>query len=170
MRAPRVSSTRWATQSTRAVSDNGCGSAVRSPTGPSVPPPQFTVVPERLAVPPPDELGDDVGAALGIPGITAHRAVFSDGPVGGKTLLVHGVLGGVSSLAAQLARWGGATVIATVTRSSDLARVDPQTVPGAGFVPIQLDPEDGVATHGQVVDTRARLRIAVDDYHVRDLR
>ena len=107
MRAPRVSSTRWATQSTRAVSDNGCGSAVRSPTGPSVPPPQFTVVPERLAVPPPDELGDDVGAALGIPGITAHRAVFSDGPVGGKTLLVHGVLGGVSSLAAQLARWGG---------------------------------------------------------------
>jgi NADPH2:quinone reductase len=33
------------------------------------------------------------------------------------------VLGGVSSLAAQLARWGGATVIGTVVRTSDLDRV-----------------------------------------------
>jgi NADPH2:quinone reductase len=89
---------------------------------------QFTVVPEHLAVALPDGVGDDVGAALGIPGVTAHRAVFSDGPVAGRTLLVHGVLGGVSSLAAQLARWGGATVIATVTRSSDLDRVDPAVV------------------------------------------
>ena len=54
------------------------------------------------------------GACLGIPGITAHRAVFADGPVGGQTMLVHGVLGSVSSLAAQLARWAGATVIGTV--------------------------------------------------------
>ena len=99
---------------------------------------QFAVVPEQLAVPLPDGLGDDVGAALGIPGITAHRAVFSDGPVDGKTLLVHGVLGGVSSLAAQLARWGGATVIATVTRSSDLARVDPAVVAHA----VALDKSD----------------------------
>jgi NADPH:quinone reductase len=104
---------------------------------------QFTVVPERLAVPLPDELGDDVGAALGIPGITAHRAVFSDGPVGGKTLLVHGVLGGVSSLAAQLARWGGATVIATVTRSSDLARVDPAVVAHAVALD-QCDPAGAI--------------------------
>jgi NADPH2:quinone reductase len=89
-------------------------------------------------VPLPDGLGDDVGAALGIPGITAHRAVFSDGPVGGMTLLVHGVLGGVSSLAAQLARWGGATVIATVTRSSDLDRVDPAVVAHA----VALDQSD----------------------------
>ena len=99
---------------------------------------QFTVVPEHLAVALPDDVGDDVGAALGIPGITAHRAVFSDGPVGGKTLLVHGALGGVSSLAAQLARWGGATVIATVTRSSDLNRVDPAVVAHA----VALDQPD----------------------------
>ncbi|WP_319450421.1 MULTISPECIES: NADPH:quinone reductase [unclassified Mycobacterium] len=99
---------------------------------------QFTVVPEHLAVPLPDNVGDDVGAALGIPGITAHRAVFSDGSVDGNTVLVHGVLGGVSSLAAQLARWGGATVIATVTRSSDLARVDPAVVAHA----VALDQSD----------------------------
>jgi NADPH2:quinone reductase len=47
--------------------------------------------------------------------------VFGDGPVSGLTALVHGVLGGVSSLAAQLARWGGATVIGTVRRSEDIA-------------------------------------------------
>lgn len=40
-------------------------------------------------------------------------------------VLLHGVLGGVGSLAAQLAHWAGATVIATVRRTSDLDRVDP---------------------------------------------
>ncbi|WSF45600.1 hypothetical protein OG548_41990 [Streptomyces sp. NBC_01356] len=43
-------------------------------------------------------------------------------------MLVHGALGGVGSLAAQLARWGGATVIGTVRRSSDLDGVDPAIV------------------------------------------
>ena len=82
---------------------------------------QFTVVPEAFAVHLPDDVRDEVGASLGIPGITAHRAVFGDGPVTGETVLVHGVLGGVGSLAAQLARWGGATVIGTVRHSDDLA-------------------------------------------------
>jgi NADPH2:quinone reductase len=102
---------------------------------------QFTVVPEHLAVALPDGVGDDVGAALGIPGVTAHRAIFSDGPVGGKTVLVHGVLGGVSSMAAQLARWGGATVLATVTRSSDLDRINPTVVTHA----VALDQSDPAA-------------------------
>jgi NADPH2:quinone reductase len=86
---------------------------------------QLTVVPAEQAVELPEELSDEVGACLGIPGITAHRAVFGDGPVTGMTLLVHGVLGGVGSLAAQLARWGGARVIATVRRSSDIEAVGP---------------------------------------------
>ncbi|MDP9168760.1 MAG: alcohol dehydrogenase catalytic domain-containing protein, partial [Actinomycetota bacterium] len=75
---------------------------------------QFTCVPDRQAVALPDDVLDEIGACLGIPGITAHRAVFSDGPVAGQTVLVHGVHGSVSSLAAQLARWAGATVIGTV--------------------------------------------------------
>ncbi|MGW0374636.1 alcohol dehydrogenase catalytic domain-containing protein [Streptomyces coeruleorubidus] len=82
---------------------------------------QYTVVPADLAVPLPDHLSDELGAGLGIPGITAHRTVFSDGPVDGQLMLVHGVLGGVGSLAAQLARWGGATVIGTVRHGSDQA-------------------------------------------------
>jgi NADPH2:quinone reductase len=84
----------------------------------------FTVVPAACAVALPKGVPDEVGACLGIPGITAHRAVFGDGQVDGSTLLVQGVLGGVGSLAAQLARWGGATVIGTVRRSSDVERAD----------------------------------------------
>lgn len=85
---------------------------------------QLTVVPADQAVPLPDEVSDEVGACLGIPGITAHRAVFSDGSVAGATVLVHGVLGAVGSMAAQLAAWNGATVIGTVRRSSDLEHID----------------------------------------------
>ncbi|MDH6493387.1 NADPH:quinone reductase [Streptomyces sp. SAI-127] len=101
---------------------------------------QFTVVPADLAVPLPDHLSDELGASLGIPGITAHRTVFSDGPVDGRLVLVHGVLGGVGSLAAQLARWGGATVIGTVRHGSDLDRVDPAVVTHA----VALDADDPV--------------------------
>ncbi|SEP98456.1 NADPH2:quinone reductase [Streptomyces sp. yr375] len=102
---------------------------------------QYTVVPDSQAVPLPDHLGDELGAGLGIPGITAHRAVFADGPVEGKFVLVHGVLGGVGSLAAQLARWAGATVLATVRRDADLDLVDPAVVAHA----VALDQEDPAA-------------------------
>src|SRR5256714_2426175 len=84
---------------------------------------ELTVVPAEQAVELPGEVNDETGACLGIPGITAHRAIFGDGPVAGKTILVQGVLGAVGSVAAQLARWGGATVIGTVVRESDLDQV-----------------------------------------------
>jgi NADPH:quinone reductase len=102
---------------------------------------QFTCVPESQAVLLPDEVSDEIAACLGIPGITAHRAVFSDGSVAGKTVLVHGVLGSVSSLAAQLARWAGATVIGTVVRDGDLEKVDTSAVSH----PIALDGADPAA-------------------------
>ncbi|MDN0193500.1 NADPH:quinone reductase [Streptomyces sp. S.PNR 29] len=102
---------------------------------------QYTVVPGDLAVPLPDHLSDDLGASMGIPGITAHRTVFADGPVDGKLVLVNGVLGGVGSLAAQLARWGGATVIGTVRRGTELERIDPEVVSHA----VALDSGDPAA-------------------------
>ncbi|MEU1027182.1 NADPH:quinone reductase [Streptomyces mirabilis] len=107
---------------------------------------QYTVVPEDLAVPLPDHLGDELGASLGIPGITAHRTVFGDGPVDGRTVLVHGVLGGVGSLAAQLARWVGATVLATVRRGDDLDRVDPAVVSHAVALD-SVDPAAAIRTY-----------------------
>ena len=60
---------------------------------------ELTVVPADHAVPLPDQVSDEVSAGLGIPSITAHRAVFNDGPVDGSTVLVHGVPGGVASMA-----------------------------------------------------------------------
>ncbi|MFD3503765.1 NADPH:quinone reductase [Streptomyces sp. NPDC058676] len=107
---------------------------------------QYTVVPGDLAVPLPDHLDDTLGASLGIPGITAHRTVFADGPVDGRIVLVQGVLGGVGSMAAQLARWGGATVIGTVTRWSDLDRVDPAVVAHAVALD-QDDPAGAIRSH-----------------------
>ena len=85
---------------------------------------QMTVVPDNQAVALPDAVSGELGASLGIPGITAHRCVFSDGPVTGKRVLVHGAPGAVSSMAAQLARWKGATVVGTVRRTEDVEQVD----------------------------------------------
>jgi len=99
---------------------------------------QLTTVPAWQAVDLPDEVSDETGACLGIPGITAHRAVFADGPVTGMIVLVHGVLGGVGALAAQLAHWGGATVIGTVRHHDDLEHVNAAAVAH----PIALDQSD----------------------------
>ena len=81
------------------------------------------MVPGDLAVDLPEEVDDRTGACLGIAGITAHRTVFRDGPVAGQTVLVHGALGAVGSIAAQLAARAGATVISTVRRDRDLAQL-----------------------------------------------
>src|SRR5438445_3203708 len=83
---------------------------------------QYVTVPSWQAVHLPDEVSFEQGACLGIPGITAHRAVFADGPVNGVTVLVAGATGGVGSMATQLAAWGGALVIGTVRNSHDVHR------------------------------------------------
>ena len=63
-------------------------------------------------------LSYEEGACLGIPVMTAHRCVFADGPVAGKSVLVTGGAGVVGHYAIQLARWGGARVIATVSSAA----------------------------------------------------
>lgn len=76
---------------------------------------EYVVVPETQAVPLPENVEFGEGAGLGVPGCTAHYAVYGDGPVGGKTLLIHAGAGAVGHLAVQLAALGGATVISTVS-------------------------------------------------------
>lgn len=73
------------------------------------------VVPKAQAVPLPDDVSMEVGACLGIPGLTATHTVFGAGDVRGKTVLVQGGAGTVGYLALQLAHWGGARVIATAS-------------------------------------------------------
>ena len=74
---------------------------------------EYVVVPASYAVRMPEGVGFDIGASLGVPAMTAHRAVFGGGPVDGRTVLVAGGAGSVGRFAVQLARWGGAQVIAT---------------------------------------------------------
>jgi len=80
---------------------------------------EYTVVPLGQAVPLPEAVSFEQGACLGIPVITAHRAVHVAGSVEGKIVLVQGGAGAVGATAIQLARRAEARVIATVRSESD---------------------------------------------------
>lgn len=85
---------------------------------------EFTVQPTNRVVRLPEAASYDVGAALGVPALTAHRAltVHEDGPsrlapgaLDGRVVLVTGGAGAVGHAATQLARWAGGTVVSTVS-------------------------------------------------------
>jgi len=75
-----------------------------------------------LISPLPDSVGFNEGATLGIPGMTAHVALFAAGPVQGRVVLVTGGAGAVGLYAVQLAKWAGATVVTTVSSNEKAAR------------------------------------------------
>jgi NADPH2:quinone reductase len=77
---------------------------------------QYVAVPAENAVPLPEGVTFETGACLGIAGMTAHRCLFQDGGIQGQTVLVAGGAGAVGQAAIQLAKWGGARVVATVSR------------------------------------------------------
>ncbi|MEU7873728.1 NADPH:quinone reductase [Dactylosporangium sp. NPDC049140] len=85
---------------------------------------EYCVVPADRAVPLPAGIAFEAGAALGVPALTAHRTltVAEDGPrrlapgaLDGRVVLAAGGAGAVGHAVIQLARWAGATVIATVS-------------------------------------------------------
>lgn len=91
---------------------------------------EYTVLPAERVHPLPDSASFEVGASLGVPALTAHRAltVAENGParlavgaLDGKTVLVAGGAGVVGHAAIQLARWAGATVITTVSSAEKSA-------------------------------------------------
>ncbi|MFQ1000714.1 NADPH:quinone reductase [Modestobacter sp. SSW1-42] len=93
---------------------------------------EYTVVPARQTVLLGPTPSLELGAALGIPFLTAHRCLtvaeslpdrLSPGSLDGRTVLVQGGAGAVGNAAIQLARWADATVIATVSspRKAQLA-------------------------------------------------
>jgi NADPH2:quinone reductase len=101
---------------------------------------EFAVLPAGRVYRLPDAASFDVGATLGVPAMTAHRAltVSEDGPsrlargaLAGETILVAGGAGAVGHAAIQLARWAGATVITTV---SSAAKASLATAAGAHHV------------------------------------
>ncbi|MCQ2002179.1 NADPH:quinone reductase [Arthrobacter zhaoxinii] len=101
---------------------------------------EFTVLPADRAVRLPEDIGFDVAASLGVPAMTAHRALtvhehgpsrLAPGALAGRTVLVQGGAGAVGHAAIQFAVWAGATVIATV--SSD-AKAELATAAGAHHI------------------------------------
>jgi NADPH2:quinone reductase len=85
---------------------------------------EYALVPRRNVAFLPDVGSFDLGASLGVPFLTAHRAltVTEGGPVRlgpgtlqGRTVLVSGGAGAVGNAAIQLARWSDARVITTVS-------------------------------------------------------
>ena len=91
---------------------------------------EVTVQPAARVVPLPDGASYDLGASLGVPAVTAHRALTAseDGPsrlgpgtLDGRVVLVAGGAGALGHAAIQLARWSGATVVTTVSSARKAA-------------------------------------------------
>ncbi len=92
---------------------------------------EYTVQPAARVKPLPADASYDLGASLGVPAVTAHRALtaseggpsrLAPGALAGRTVLVAGGAGAVGNAAIQLARWAGATVVTTIS-SEEKARL-----------------------------------------------
>ncbi|MET0446807.1 MAG: NADPH:quinone reductase [Aeromicrobium sp.] len=134
-----------------------------------------TVLPAERVVKLPEGVGFDVAASLGVPAMTAHRALtvheagptrLSPGALDGRTVLVQGGVGAVGHAAIQLAVWAGATVITTV---SSAAKAELATAAGAHHVLVY--PADDLAEQiqalapngvDQIVDVAPAQNAALD--------
>lgn len=153
---------------------------------------EYTVLPVDRVVALPDGVGFDEGAALAVPGLTAHRAltVAEDGPtrlapgaLAGRTVLVSGGAGAVGNAAVQLARWAGATVIATVSTDAkaelaraagahhvlrytvdDLAARVRAIAPDGVDVIVEVAASANAALHTEVLRTRGTVAVYGDDH------
>ncbi|HKX42569.1 MAG TPA: NADPH:quinone reductase [Burkholderiaceae bacterium] len=125
---------------------------------------QSVVLPAAQAVVLPDAVPDEVGACLGIPGLTAMHAVLAGDGVAGKRVLVAGGAGAVGHAAVQCARLLGARqVLATV---SSPAKAVAASAAGADVV-IDYKREDvavrvSAATLGQGVDRIVEVDVAAN--------
>jgi NADPH2:quinone reductase len=136
---------------------------------------EYVNVPAVQAQPLPETESFDTGASLGIPALTAHRALtaseqgpsrLAPGALAGKTVLVTGGAGAVGHAAIQLARWAGAQVVATVSSEEKAALA---RAAGAGVV-LNYREQDVAAEVRRaapggadvIVDVNAAANIAAD--------
>jgi NADPH2:quinone reductase len=119
-----------------------------------------------------DDVPFEVGAALGIPALTAHRCLTlaSDGParlapgaLAGRTVLVAGGAGAVGNAAIQLAKWAGAYVITTV---SSKEKADLAAAAGADAV-INYREEDVAARIKELSRTGPQIVVEVNTENLR---
>ncbi|WER48304.1 NADPH:quinone reductase [Cupriavidus sp. WKF15] len=114
---------------------------------------EYICLPHELTSPLPEHLDFTQGACLGIPAMTAYWSLFQHGAIKGKRILVTGGAGAVGHYAVQLAKWGGAYVVATTSPGRKAAHA---TLGGADVV-IDYAAADAalqilVATQGHGVD------------------
>lgn len=109
---------------------------------------EYISLPSSRAVALPDSVSFAAGACLGIPALTAHRAVCADGSVAGQTVLVTGAAGAVGSYAVQFAALSGATVIGTVSSDEKAA----QAIADGAAHTINYKSEDVVARVKELTD------------------
>ena len=135
----------------------------------------------------PDDVSFDVGASLGVPAVTAHRALtiaehgparLTPGALTGATVLVAGGAGAVGHAAIQLARWAGATVVTTVSshekfelaaaagadhvvnyRSADAATAIRSVAPGGVDIVVEVAAGQNAALDLEVAATGAAVAI-----------
>ncbi|MBC7725283.1 MAG: NADPH:quinone reductase [Burkholderiaceae bacterium] len=148
---------------------------------------EYAVLPAERVFPLAADVGFDIGASLGVPAITAHRAltVSEDGPsrlspgaLDGRVVLVAGGAGAVGHAAIQLARWAGATVITTVSgpekaalataagahhvvnyRTSDAATEIRAIAPDGVDLVVEVSPTQNAELNVRVVRNRASIAV-----------
>ncbi|HEV7256130.1 MAG TPA: NADPH:quinone reductase [Mesorhizobium sp.] len=123
---------------------------------------EFIALPSEQAVALPANTSFAEGACLGIPALTAHRALTIDGSVQSQTVLVSGGAGAVGHYAIQFAQLLGAkTVITTV--SSDEKAEDARSAGANHVINYRTDPvaERVIAvTDGRGVDRVVEVDVA----------
>ncbi|MGH3643464.1 MAG: NADPH:quinone reductase [Mycobacterium sp.] len=152
---------------------------------------EYVVLPARRVVPLPDEASFEVGASLGVPAMTAHRALtvsedwparLHPGALAEATVLVAGGAGAVGHAAIQLARWAGATVVTTVSgpekgalatvagahhvvnyKSEDAAAAIRAIAPRGVDLVVEVAPGQNAALNAAVVAPRASIAIYASD-------
>jgi NADPH2:quinone reductase len=148
---------------------------------------EYVVLPASRVVPLPDEASFEVGASLGVPAMTAHRALtvsedwparLHPGALVESTVLVAGGAGAVGHAAIQLARWAGATVVTTISspekgalataagahhvvnyRSEDAAAAIKAIAPRGVDLVVEVAPGQNAALNAAVVSPRASIAI-----------
>jgi NADPH:quinone reductase-like Zn-dependent oxidoreductase len=98
---------------------------------------EFVLVEAEHLTPKPDAVPWEVAGGLFVVGATAYAAVRAVAPSPGDTVVVAGAAGGVGSIAVQLARLAGATVIGLASQANH------DWLAGHGVIPVAYG--DGVA-------------------------
>jgi NADPH:quinone reductase len=152
---------------------------------------EYTVVPARQVVLLGPDPSFELGAALGIPFLTAHRCLtvaeslpdrLGPGALTGHTVLVQGGAGAVGNAAIQLARWADATVIATVSsphkaqlaaaagashvvnyREEDVVREVRKVAPKGVDAIVEVSAATNAAVDAQVIGLHGAVAMYADD-------